>query len=254
MARLITTHPQIVPRELPRRRGPLAPPHGEPGGEDAESEGYIHPNQEKLRGGLSLGKIAKELQQIGLACLVVAPVLVIVVVLIAVQMLFFQQTGFVAALTTALVYTFLGVALFVVVGPTLLKLYREDLKNTGTPDAEEWSTRLRTLITVAMTIVLLVFVLVWATNPEIMETQGGAQDGAAQAANQTANSSLQLRPFVRAFFDAFMVVIAFYFPTAAAESILKNRQNGGGSGGGGSGGGGSGSGGSGSGGSGSGGV
>ncbi len=76
-------------------------------------------------------------------------------------------------------------------------------------------TRLRTLITVSLTIVLLVFALTWFFSPgrlQVSSTTGNVVAGAV-------SNATTLHPFVRAFVDLYTVVIAFYFPTTAAQSI-----------------------------------
>lgn len=122
-------------------------------------------------------------------------------------------------LTNGLFFAFLTLALFLIAIPVVIRLHWEDVVNKSEFTAEDWASRLRALVTASLTIILLVFILTWFATPGRLEIQVTTTTGTG--ANATTNTTVQLHPFVKIFVDAFVVVIAFYFPTAAAQSIAK---------------------------------
>ena len=132
-------------------------------------------------------------------------------------------------LTNGLFFAFLVLALFMIAIPVVVRLHWEDVEKDEQFTADDWATRLRALMTVSLTIILLVFVLAWFATPERLVVQVTTTSGTGT--NATQNSTVQLHPFVKVFVDAFMVVVAFYFPTAAAQSIAKTLKSNAGDGG-----------------------
>lgn len=129
-------------------------------------------------------------------------------------------------IVNGLLFSFISLAVLMIVAPTVIKLYEEALGRGDESKETEWLTRLRTLITVSLTIVILVFALTWFFAPDRLQAPilGGTSGGANASA---ANASIPLHPFVRAVMDVYVVVIAFYFPTAAAQSIVNSLKPGG---------------------------
>ena len=118
----------------------------------------------------------------------------------------------------------LALAILVILIPVSVKLFKEDiLGDVKKEESEEWMTRLRTVVTVALTLVLLVLVVTWIKSPETLEVRQTSvvppSNGTNITGNETLTTEVQLNPFVESFFTIYAVVIGFYFGASAAENI-----------------------------------
>jgi len=123
-----------------------------------------------------------------------------------------------ANLTNGLFLSFIVLAVLIVVAPVAVRMFDEDVAQKPRTTHEDWMMRLRTLITVSLTIILLVIVLTWFSVPDRIETQTTTTTTDASG-NTTSTIRLELRPFVNVFFNTYAVVIAFYFSASAVQSV-----------------------------------
>lgn len=154
---------------------------------------------------------------------IVAGVVIGTLAYAAVQTIILGRETLYTNIINGLFFVLVGLAVLIVVAPVVVKLFKEDVTGQETSDADSWMTRIRTLVTVSLTIILLVFVLTWFTSPERLSVEtmipGQVGEPMNASSNATAGSTVGLHPFVKVFFDAYTVVIAFYFSTSAAQTI-----------------------------------
>lgn len=128
----------------------------------------------------------------------------------------------------------LMLSIFMIVIPTGMKFLREDIKGRMEVKPEKWMTRLRTVVTVTLTLVMLIFVLTWLKTPEVLEVQqttpnlsGGATNVSGNfTGNATLATKIELHPFVKSFFDVYTIVIMFYFGVSGLESVTDKLKKG----------------------------
>ncbi|TET91196.1 MAG: hypothetical protein E3J35_04275 [Methanomassiliicoccales archaeon] len=130
---------------------------------------------------------------------------------------------FLENLVSGLFIVVVALSILVILIPTGMKFIREDILGEEDQKPEKWMTRLRTVVTVALTLVLLVFVLTWIKSPETLEVQQPSAVTPNGTSNDTGNVTqtwkVELHPFVQSFFGVYAVVIAFYFTVSGAQSI-----------------------------------
>ena len=181
-------------------------------------------------------RVAKAMGQKTVAAIAIAIILATAVGIVLYVLLaatFFGAKDLRRTVVDGLFFEFTGIALLMLITPTAVHLFREDtaksspglesapppeaVKPNSSPDAAFWLTRMRTIVTVALSIVLLVFAITWFVEPSQLQVVNPAPGSGG--GNATGNGTVVLSPFVKAFFDVYVIVIAFYFTTAAAESI-----------------------------------
>ena len=161
---------------------------------------------------------------------IISPVLIFVTLFVLIQM-GQGHSDFVRNLTDALFFNLLGLAIMVIVGPTAIKLADEDASPPTYGKPEDWTVRMRTLLAVSLTLVMLIFVLIWFSAPERLLVTASVGSYANQTSNETLNQTIsqnttynqtpQLNPFVASFLDIYKIVVGFFSGAVAAETVAK---------------------------------
>ena len=181
----------------------------------------------KWKTGLSSGEIY------GIAVAITLSVIVVLAAYIWVAQTYFRQTDLKTIIVEGLTFEFLGVGLLMLIIPTATELVRESKSSRQPPNPNAsktsddssdhgfWKRRMQTVVAVAVTIILLIFTAAWAASPERLTVQNTTVTSTtgANATTNVTNSSVTLNPFVSAYFDAFKIVIIFYFGAAGVQAI-----------------------------------
>ncbi|UCD92444.1 MAG: hypothetical protein JSV43_00480 [Methanobacteriota archaeon] len=160
-----------------------------------------------------------------------APKTIILAVILAVlihpfiRLWFYGDDNLYGNFLEGLFMVLLVLSILVILIPIAVKFWREEVRKTDEETVEKWMTRLRTIITITLTLVLLVFVVTWIKSPEVLEVRQPStvpsENGTNATGNVTQNVTVGLNPFVNAFFGVYAVVIAFYFTASAIDNTAE---------------------------------